>query len=186
MPALTVVKVGGSLFDLPDLGGRLHRWLAASGVESALLVPGGGATANAIRQLDRCQRLGEERSHWLALQAVSLNACFLQALLPGTLIVAEPARNTPLAILDAYAFARADEVNADHLPHTWDATSDSLAARVTRASSALRLILLKSVTIPPAMDWQEAARRGWVDPLFPEVAIGLEVTCVDFRRWAPD
>ena len=25
--SLTVVKVGGSLFDLPDLGDRLRRWL---------------------------------------------------------------------------------------------------------------------------------------------------------------
>src|SRR5207248_10732580 len=98
MPALTVIKVGGSLFDLPELGGGLRRWLAASGVESALLVPGGGATTNAIRQLDRCHRLGEERSHWLALQAVTLNAYFLQGLLPGTAVVTEPADNIPLAI----------------------------------------------------------------------------------------
>jgi ELWxxDGT repeat protein len=77
-----VVKVGGSLFDLPDLGQRLHAWLAAQGHARMLLVPGGGPTADLIRAFDRRYGLGEEAAHWLALRAMALNAWILAALLP--------------------------------------------------------------------------------------------------------
>src|SRR6185437_15465750 len=103
---------------------------------SVLLVPGGGATANAVRELDRVHRLGEERAHWLALRALALNAHFLADLLPGTPVVTEwsaPGRRRR-AILDCQAFARADEANPGHLPHVWSATSDALAARVAVAA----------------------------------------------------
>ena len=65
MSSLSVFKVGGSLFDLPDLGQRLA-WLAEAQLSTVLLVPGGGPTAEIIRNLDRRHRLGEEAAHWLA------------------------------------------------------------------------------------------------------------------------
>src|SRR5262249_17829191 len=71
-PGPVVVKVGGSLFDLQDLGPRLHALLTVRPQCSPLLVPGGGAVADVVRALDRRHQLGEETSHWLALQAMSL------------------------------------------------------------------------------------------------------------------
>lgn len=50
---LVVVKVGGSLFDLPDLGPRLRAWLKTLRTADVLLVPGGGPTADVVRSLDR-------------------------------------------------------------------------------------------------------------------------------------
>lgn len=187
MSTLGVVKVGGSLFDLPDLGPRLRAWLAQADFASALLIPGGGAAANAVRELDRVHGLGEEKAHWLALRALTLNAYFLADLLPEAEVVTdtEAARRGRCAFLDCYAFARADEASAGHLPHAWSATSDALAARVAAAAGAGRLVLLKSVTIPASIDWDEAARRGWVDPLFPGLARGLNVSAVNFRQWGP-
>src|SRR5262245_19403362 len=85
-----VVKVGGSLYDLPDLGPRLQRWLDALHTRSILIVPGGGALADAVRDLDQIHGLGEETAHWLALRALTLNAYFLAALLPGAVVVAHP------------------------------------------------------------------------------------------------
>src|SRR5207248_9110984 len=58
-----VVKVGGSLYDLPDLADRLRRWLSALAAPRVLLVPGGGPTADVIRTFDQRHRLGEEASH---------------------------------------------------------------------------------------------------------------------------
>jgi hypothetical protein len=40
-------------------------------------------------------------------------------------------------------------------------------------SDAERLVLLKSVDVPPGTPWVEAAARGWVDPHFPHVAATL-------------
>ena len=58
---LAVVKVGGSLYDLPDLGTRLGRWLTEFGDRRVVLVPGGSATANTVRDWDRAYGLGDER-----------------------------------------------------------------------------------------------------------------------------
>src|SRR5262249_28790698 len=119
-----VVKVGGSLFDLPDLCPRLSRWLATLSARRVLLVPGGGPTADVLRLLDRVHRLGEEASHWLALQALALNAHFLARLLPGV-VTAGWEECPPLwqagqvPILDAHRFVLSDEGSAGALPHLW-------------------------------------------------------------------
>src|ERR1700730_10035653 len=77
---LVVVKVGGSLFDLADLGARLRAWLEPVVAGPVLLVPGGGPTADVVRAFDRLHALGEETAHWLAVRALTLNAHFLQTL----------------------------------------------------------------------------------------------------------
>jgi aspartokinase-like uncharacterized kinase len=171
-PPLAVVKVGGSLYDLPDLGARLRLWLEEQFSDlNVLLVPGGGPAVEALRQLDRLHALGEESSHWLALRALSLNAHFLAALLPSARVIADVDAwkdGTP-AILDVHAFAQADEARPGRLPHRWSATSDAFAARAAVLMRARHLVLLKSTTIPQGMDWREAGRLGLVDEMFAEV-----------------
>jgi aspartokinase-like uncharacterized kinase len=178
-----VVKVGGSLFDLPDLGPQLGQWLTTLGTGEVLLLPGGGPTADVIRDLDRTHGLGEEVAHWLALQALSLNAHFLAHLLTPfaqPAVVEEPGacdslwRCGKLPILDAHRFARADEGRPGCLPHRWSVTSDSLAARVAVFTGASQLILLKAATLPEGIDWTEAGRRGFVDVCFAEVLRSAE------------
>jgi aspartokinase-like uncharacterized kinase len=192
-----VVKVGGSLFDLPDLGPRLARWLGARPTRDALLVPGGGPAADAVRDLDRWQRLGEERAHVLALRALTLNAHFLAGLLPAAEVVDGPdggaaaVRRGRVPVLDAFAFVRDDERRhpADGLPHSWSATSDAVAARAAVAAGARQLLLLKSVTVAAEQGWDAVARRGQVDEVFcgvvREAGPALEVRAVNFRLWRP-
>ena len=189
-----VVKVGGSLFDLPGLGPRLERWLEGWGGD-VILVPGGGVAADVVRAFDRRHGLGEEAAHWLALRALSLNAHLLAGLLPSALVVddLEDCRRAwqagLAAVLDPHAFARADEGRPGCLPHRWDVTSDSLAARVAVVAGARSLVLLKSVTVPDGVDWDEAGRLGLVDPLFADVLRqarpGPEVCAVNFRADQP-
>jgi aspartokinase-like uncharacterized kinase len=197
MPSsLTVAKVGGSLYDLPDLGDRLQQWLdvRSQADENVLLVPGGGATADLVRDLDRQHQLGEERSHWLALHALTLNAHFLASLLPGVRVItdlhdcSQVWESGEIPVLDAHAFARSDESRPGHLPHCWGVTSDSLAARVAHVVQAQQLVLLKSITIPTDLNWEEISRRGLVDEYFAEgVRQGdsdLQISAVNLRTWA--
>lgn len=174
--AIAVVKVGGSLYDLPDLGPRLCRWLDEQCTDKrVVLVPGGGPLAETIRQLDRRHGLGEEISHWLALRALSVNAHFLASLLPFAVVCDDAGQldriweNNQRPILDLHQFARRDEQPSGHLPHSWAVTSDAFAARVAVALRASSLVLLKSTTIPSGLDWIEAGRLGFVDAYFAEV-----------------
>lgn len=190
-PSPTVLKLGGSVYDLPDLGPHLRRWLTALDTANVLLVPGGGRTADVIRFFDSNHHLGEETAHWLALRALTLNAHFLAQMLSGTVVAswAEcPAlwQSGKLPILDAHAFALADDRSPGALPHCWDVTSDALAARVAAVGGARRLLLLKSVTIPEDMTWIEAAERGFVDHYFARtLARDCEVRAVNFRDGLP-
>lgn len=167
MPELKVervVKVGGSLLDLPDLAMRLQAW------RPALFVAGGGAMADAVRRLHRIHGLPEEVSHWLALRTCTIHAHFLAHLL-NLPVVSRPEQGP--GVLDAFAFCEADEANPEHLPHTWEATSDSLAARVAEVARA-ELVLLKSTDGP---------LEALVDAVCPQIVgrSGVRVRIVNAR-----
>ena len=89
-----------------------------------------------------------------------------------------------IAILDCLAFLQDDETRPGALPHSWSVTSDSIAARAGVILGVERLVLLKSVDMPPGTSWDEAAARGWVDEHFPRVVVdaGFTVEVVNFRR----
>jgi aspartokinase-like uncharacterized kinase len=183
-----VVKIGGSLFDLPDLGQRLQDWLAGQAAGALLLIPGGGPVAEVVRQYDRLYGLGEERAHWMALMALALNARLLASLLPRAIVVPHVRSlgavwlQGKIPVLDLYSFARADEGQPGALPHGWTVTSDSLAARAARVAAASELLLLKSTSLPAEMDWTEASKRGLVDAYFAEaVGNSLPVRFINFR-----
>ena len=117
----TLVKIGGSLYDLPDLAGRLGALLGRLHCARITLFPGGGLTTDAIRALDGLHNLGAESAHWLALRALTLNAFFLRKACCRSsrwLFGRSFARKTSMAILEPYAFALSPTSrNPDHLPH---------------------------------------------------------------------
>jgi 5-(aminomethyl)-3-furanmethanol phosphate kinase len=187
---LTVVKIGGSLYDLPDLSLRLQRWLLRT--PDALLVPGGGPTADVVRRFDQIHGLGEERAHWLALDALQLNAHFLAWLLPAARIVDHPERAAGgVTILNAFQFLSGEKAacRKGRLPHCWAVSSDAIAARAAIVAEAEHLVLLKSATIPEGMDWEEAGRCGFVDEWFARTVRPalpqLKVSAVNLRDWHP-
>ncbi len=160
----TVAKVGGSLYGQAGLADTLRAW---AGVQpgSVLLVPGGGAFADAVRELDRVHGLGDTAAHWLAVRAMSLAGEFLCHLL-GVKVVSEPT-GAKLEVLDAFAFFSRHDLT----PHSWNVTSDSLALAAAIHLNAKRCVLLKSVDFGGAT-WEEVAARGWVDAAFPKMAKG--------------
>jgi probable H4MPT-linked C1 transfer pathway protein len=195
----TVVKVGGSLYDLPDLGSRLRAWLASCPATQVVLVPGGGTSVDHLRLVDKQQHLGAERAHWLALQAMSFNARLLEGILqlPGLVVSGDPPefpvlwRQGKMIVLDAYLFCQGDRGRLGELPCSWDVTSDSVAARVAEVVGAERLVLLKSVDIPEVCDWETASQQGHVDRYFAQIAARAfakrtgAIGTINFRRWQP-
>lgn len=152
-----VYKVGGSLLDLPELPRRIAAVLSQRPGTRPLLIVGGGAAADVVRQWDAIHALGEERAHWLALLSMMLGERLLAALLRDSQIVATRAeaehtwKSGCVPILCAHEFLRTEEpASGDPLPHTWSVTSDSIAAWITHHWPCDELVLLKSVDLPQA------------------------------------
>ncbi len=187
--ARRVVKLGGSLLDWPELRQRLRAWLAAEPGTQTLLVAGGGRLADAVRHADAMHALGEDQSHWLCVRAMKLNACVARVLVGGRWVrrvrrwAAKPAQ-PGLWLLDPWSFLRHEEPYwaSEPLPHTWQVTSDSIAARLS-ALLGVPLVLLKSATPPPPFSASALAAANFVDPYFPQAALPVpKIICVDLRN----
>jgi aspartokinase-like uncharacterized kinase len=141
-----VVKIGGSLLARPDhLEETLGQIAQAAGHTRLVIVPGGGLFADAVREVDRRIGLADDEAHWMAILAMDQYAHLLAARLPGGQLVRT--REQALAALDAHRIPVLAPyswlLEADPLPHSWDVTSDSIAAWVTGALGAGQLLLVK-------------------------------------------
>jgi len=174
---LVVFKLGGSLFDLPNLAGVLRSAIEQRSDQGSVLVVGGGATADVVRAWDQTFGLSPEDAHWLAIEAMRLNESLILRLLPEAR-VARSARQVSAAVVDrrpaiicADCFVRWGEAaGLAPLPRSWTVTSDSIAAWTARTLGAGELVLMKSVPLPADLKTEEAASAGLVDDWFPETA----------------
>lgn len=148
MAHITVIKLGGSLFDMSDLGQRLELLLDHLAGECVVIVPGGGTMAEVVRDWDQTHKLDGEQSHQLAVWTMSVTARFV-ATLSDRLRLASCFNDLSniwndgrVAVLDV-----AHEVltTSCTLPHNWDVTSDSIGAWVAGRIGARRIVLTKSV-----------------------------------------
>ncbi|MBC8354102.1 MAG: uridylate kinase [Planctomycetes bacterium] len=169
---LRVAKVGGSLFDLADLPVKLRCWIDSQpGVN--VLVAGGGRFGDSVRQADDTFALGDATAHRLALDAMCLSAELLAVLLPEmTLLhslheVGEKLSNGESVVFNP---REAMESPSCQLPHSWDVTSDSIAAYIASELRAQELVLLKSTLLPVNTNRSQAAEAGLVDAHFPQAA----------------
>jgi len=171
-----VVKVGGGLSATPGALDTVAAAIAAAGRQHRLLVvPGGGPFADAVRAFERVERLSADAAHWMAILGMDQYAHVLAERIPAPLVEepgAVPAvlHEAGVAVLAPYRWMRA----ADVLPHTWSATSDSVAAFVAGALDAERLVLVKPVDGAPGPELTDAC-FGSVQPAgLPYVVLGWE------------
>ncbi len=90
-PPIRVVKVGGSLLDLPDLSERIEAWLRSQPPARNILVVGGGPFVDALRRLDRGLDLGENACHWLAIDLIDISAHVLAHMMPDAVLLDDAA-----------------------------------------------------------------------------------------------
>jgi aspartokinase-like uncharacterized kinase len=153
-----VIKVGGALLSLGD---ALPRALAALEVlsteHSFVVVPGGGPFANAVRSASELHSLSPGDAHWMAILGMDQYAILLASRIRNAELVhrrGEIARahlHGRIPVLAPYRWMR----EADPLPHSWDVTSDSIAAWVATEVGAPQLILIK----PSAHDHRTVVDR---------------------------
>ena len=141
-----VIKVGGGLLEHVE---HLDRVLTAIAEVArhrrVVVVPGGGPFADAVRDADGRLGLGDDAAHWMAILGMDQYAHLLAARLPRAVVVCSRGE------IDAALHSRHLPVLApsrwlssvDPLPHSWDVTSDSIAAWVAGELGAARLLLVK-------------------------------------------
>ncbi|MCX5661880.1 MAG: hypothetical protein NTW19_19555 [Planctomycetota bacterium] len=186
-----VVKLGGSLLDptgLPDLLQRFARWRGEALGSRALLVVGGGETADVVRAFDKAFGLDEEAAHWLAIRAMEFNAHLVASVVERCSLVPQSDGLEwawgfgLLAIMDPFAWLEREESQGAAIPHRWSFTSDCVSAHVATRVGASRLTLLKSTLPPEPCDLAEAGRLGIVDADFAQLAAALpRVELVNLR-----
>lgn len=172
--AVHVVKMGGSLLDLPDLLERFAAWRRDELGGRGLLVVGGGEAADVVRGFDKAFNFNEEKAHWLAVRAMQLNAHCMAAALPACRLVTNMIgceiawRAGDMALLKPMAWLEREHTEGIRIPHRWTFTSDSIAAHIAVRTGAGKLTLLKSTLPKGDCGPQCAAGLGVVDEDFPQ------------------
>jgi hypothetical protein len=170
-----VLKIGGSLSRHASLT-FLCKEISRLGAHHRLLVvPGGGEFADQVRDACRRYDLKETAAHCMALLAMDQYGYLLNSLIARSCLTADllsscrAAESGKAAIL----LPSAPVIRADPLPHSWEVTSDTIAAWVAQRTHCRRLILLKDVDgllagereiIEELTVAQLATHSGGVDP----------------------
>ena len=175
-----VVKVGGSLFDLPDLADRLRLWLSRQSPAHHILLAGGGPLVDQVRRWNKLRPLEEVVAHWMCVDLLTISAHLLQARMPEIpLIVDDRLLCQRVGMLDCTIFGPAwwmrhsePKLPGTPLPQTWEVTSDSISARLAIALGAEELVLMKSMLPKNGIDSEIPAisAAGYVDPILARLA----------------
>jgi 5-(aminomethyl)-3-furanmethanol phosphate kinase len=164
---LTVVKLGGSF----AFSAHLADWIAAiaRGAGRAVIVPGGGPFADAVRAAQTQMGFDDLAAHRMALLAIEQFACAITPL------------HDALSLADSFDSIRRSLANdqvpvwlptrmalaAADIPQCWDVTSDSLAAWLAGKLGAERVLLVKHIEpMREAMRATDLAARDIVDKAF--------------------
>lgn len=193
---IRVVKVGGSLFDVPELPERLRRWLAAQSAAHHVLVAGGGLLVDQVRKWGAAEPIDEAAAHWMCVDLLTVTAHVLHAWLPEIPLVEDDrllcqrVGTVGATIFGPAPWMRHSEPGLPGvwLPCSWDTTSDAIAGRLATALAADEFVLLKSRLPRPraAVELSTLAATGYVDPMLAQMAAELPSTrLVDFRALPP-
>jgi aspartokinase-like uncharacterized kinase len=164
-----VVKLGGSL----AAAGTLRSWLRVvqeNGSRRCVVVPGGGAFADAVRSAQQRVGFSDRAAHVMALLAMEQYAVLLADLEPGlrSCTTIEEIGTALASGRVALWLPRGMVVAEPEIAASWSVTSDSLAAWLAGRIRARHLVLVKSApAMPPPLSPAALADRGLVDAAFP-------------------
>ncbi|MBL8892661.1 MAG: hypothetical protein JNL67_21975 [Planctomycetaceae bacterium] len=199
--SLRVIKLGGSLLAMPNMAEQLALWwhyLAqrrqSGEVDRWLIVVGGGAIVDTVREWEQHHGLTSQVSHHLALAGMKVTAQMVSRLMNWPLVILPPVGNPGAAAgiatksepqishdltpwIDDVSQLSSEHplvVDLSHaaaadptLPESWDVTSDSLALWLAQLVGASSLVLLKAVSpLETPVKLGKICGLGWVDAYF--------------------
>ena len=142
-----VLKVGGSLAEYPNSLEKLCKKLASFAKDhKILIVPGGGKFADMVRNFDKTYSLSNTIAHKMAILTMDQFGLFLSDITPNSFVSysLEEAKNSPSGTLPIFLPSKFI-FSKDPLEHSWDVTSDSIAAYIAGMLRADKLILVTDV-----------------------------------------
>jgi len=183
-----IIKLGGSLL---AQGRDILHFLSDYAERKALcfiIVPGGGPFVEHIKKLSNRKSISEEAAHWMAILAMHQYGFFLadgEVSIPLVESMEELSNAGHICIVLPYNMLKAD----DSLPHTWDVTSDTIAAFVAQKVGEKRFIkvtdvdgilaedgsLVKEIS---AQELIEKGMKGCVDAELPKFLMRNNMSCV--------
>lgn len=183
---MKIVKLGGSL---QEKGREIIRFLsnyAEKNAHTVIIIPGGGHFVKRIKELSEQEVISDDAAHWMAVLGMHQYGFYL-ADGSGIEIVesVEELRNVVhICLLLPYTLLKAD----DSLPHTWNVTSDTIAAFV--ANKVGETSFIKLTDVDGLMDDKgllvrqihakamiKNARTGCVDAELPLFLMQNEMSC---------
>lgn len=183
-----ILKLGGSLL---AKGRELVQFLRDYAKENALsivIVPGGGLFAEAVKKLAEKMNIPDDAAHWMAVLAMHQYGLFLAAGEPEIPVIEsiQEIRNAGhICLVLPYKILKAD----DSLPHTWNVTSDTIAAFIAHKLGEKTLIKVTDVdgifdesgTLIKAIQPNELIKkdhRGCIDVELPHFLLQHDMRCV--------
>lgn len=140
---MLVVKLGGSLYNTPEL----RHWLTAltdySKQQPIVIVPGGGPFADQVRTAQTLHHFDDSHAHHMALLGMAQFGILMSGIVPQCQLVRYSEINKsamqPLSIW----LPDDDLLAVRELKHSWSVTSDSLAIWLSQQLEADELIIIK-------------------------------------------
>ncbi|MFA4984514.1 MAG: hypothetical protein WC559_04320 [Candidatus Omnitrophota bacterium] len=144
-----IVKIGGSVIANPKALKTICREIAglARKGHKIVILPGGGALADAVRSLSMEYRTTDSLAHWMAIAAMDINGMLIAGL-NKSFVSVTGAKDCMKALNDKRVpvfLAHRLLKRGNPLPQSWSVTSDSIALYLSHALKAEHNILVKSV-----------------------------------------
>lgn len=142
-----VVKVGGSLAENPASLERLCQELSVLAKAYRIsVVPGGGEFADIVRKFDKKFSLSNMIAHKMAILAMDQYGLFLSDITPNSYVSysLEEINNQEREMLPIFLPSKF-LFREDPLEHSWDVTSDTIAAYIAGLLHVEKLILVTDV-----------------------------------------
>jgi aspartokinase-like uncharacterized kinase len=144
---MLVVKIGGSLYNTPELKKWLSVLTKSSKHHKVIIVPGGGPFADTVRQAQQDMHISDSSAHHMAILAMAQYGLLLNALAPSSQLFYYPSSDDLTSVGLSIWIPTGNLVNNKAIPHQWNVTSDSLALWLAQQVNADQLCLIKRVRV---------------------------------------
>jgi aspartokinase-like uncharacterized kinase len=163
-----VWKLGGSLNARPVLRDWL-RLAATEGAGRVVVVPGGGAFTQQVREAQAAWHFDDVAAHRMAILGMAQTALMLAALEPSLALAGDAAAiEAGLARGLAVVWLPLDVMSDwPGIEPGWGVSADSLALWLAQRLGATGLALVKSCRIEPGRSFEELSASGVLDAQFP-------------------